>query len=242
MTVFLVFIGTAAGFYVSWCVWLSIVATNFGSLSPEARTDVSFFTRNRDDFEICLAILKDPALAWSFVRDVYDTGIWTLGKEGFTVKGPLLLIFWIFEFLFFEIVTLKDAWESASSPFYEMGNIWYKKHRFRKVFRFPESYDMMEITLKAIRNSDFGYFARAPFATEDDPGYIELEIYTAKGSFDAYGTVRVKTVNSKRQKETYLKHDFDVVKHARISSEVAGAILKRIEQEKLKVIEESKVK
>jgi hypothetical protein len=226
----LVFLGITAGFYVSWAAWLAFIAHDLSSLSPEARTNLDFLKSFTDKKALCLALLEDPKLMWNFILDIYHTGTWYFTKSDSTIKGVPLLIFWIFEFVFFEFLVLYDAWTESSEPFYEVGNIWYKKYRSKKAFRLPESADSLERELSLIREGNFSFFLNAPFASEDDVKFLELEIYAAKGSFDAYGTVNLTAVNQYRKKEH--SQGREIVKFRLFPSDLAYSIIDRVKKRK----------
>ncbi|MDR2350088.1 MAG: hypothetical protein LBF41_05605 [Deltaproteobacteria bacterium] len=187
----LALVGALVGYYVHWCVWLSLVANPFVS-----RDIGDIGSALAPDF--ILNFILHPTYAWDFAVEVNKQGVWTLGKAKTLVNGPFLTIIWGVEFLIYAISVWLFSFTKAMDPFSEETNAWYKKAKYKNnEFVAPDDPQEHAKVVNKIAEGDLSYFLDAPILLATCDHTFKLEIYSLPTSSVAYVTVSMGVLNKK---------------------------------------------
>lgn len=151
--------------YVKWAAFSSYVyEESFTAILPE--------------------LLLDPSELLSRITEISEYGTWSFGRDGDAVKGMVLILIWILEFLIYAGLHLYVLGDMANDPFIEKENKWAQKFKTGFTFR--------NFDVKANRTS-----------IENDPGFI-LSFVEAPENIQPTGHVEAELFHSSDFSENYL--------------------------------------
>jgi hypothetical protein len=105
---FFVFLGITVGFYVSWAAWLTLFA--HAGETVEALGRELTYVRSSLDPDTLLVFLQNPQEMFYLAKQIYLKGLWVFLGTMTPVRGPILLVLWILEYLIYMIMVVRDAW------------------------------------------------------------------------------------------------------------------------------------
>ncbi|MDR1297319.1 MAG: hypothetical protein LBO05_08115 [Deltaproteobacteria bacterium] len=186
-------LGSAVGFYVSWCFWIYLVFKKFAG-------GANF-----------LEILTSPDGMRQAVMGINEYGTWSLKKT--VVKGIFLWLVWAGEAAAYFILTCVYAVKKATRPYSESVDRWIPAVFEDLKLNLPEGPGEPEATLAKLSQGDLSWLKTARQFQGDDKNAraLEIDLYTDPVVSDAYLSARLKGKGKKNDKT-----DSHVLKLAKI--------------------------
>ncbi|SES84955.1 hypothetical protein [Hymenobacter actinosclerus] len=164
------------GWYVQWCVYITLLAgagevEEFGSRFSVAHTAF--------EFEAFLYYLTNPGEVLSILPALAENGTWTLFKV--TVSGVFLYLIWLVEF----VIIVGFSWlltrNKAKEPFSEMAGQWAEKVTLpRPAAHFADT----TATTAALEAADWNHLQLHPTDLSDTAPHGRLHFYRAPADPD----------------------------------------------------------
>lgn len=175
--------------YVKWAAFASYVyEESFTAILPE--------------------LLLDPSDLLSRVKEISEYGTWSFGRDGDAVKGTVLIIIWILEFLIYAGLHLYVLGDKANDPFIEKDSKWAKKYDAKFYFR---DFDVQS-NLASI---------------EKDPGFLLSYLETPENVTNT-GHVEAEFFHSSDFSENYLDINRIVITNAEKNSRDENKVIKKL--------------
>ncbi|WP_019946226.1 hypothetical protein [Hymenobacter aerophilus] len=164
------------GWYVQWCVYITLLAgagevEQFGSRFSVAHT--SF------DFNFFLGFLLSPGETLSILPELAENGTWSLFKMN--VSGVLLYLVWLAELALILVFSWILPMSKAKEPYSEVAEQWAEK----TVLPHPAAhFDDPAATIAALEAADWNHLQLRPAQLSDTTSHGRLNVYRAPADPD----------------------------------------------------------
>jgi len=147
---------SAASYYFSWAVWLSIL------LSGGAESVSS------------ISVALHPSAAWEVLQSINETGTWSLGRSRAPFSGTALWFVWAVEALTVLVVSPLVAWKlQTAAPFCEPCQTWCEEQRAVASLGPAHPEDVRQ----RCEAKDFPYLQAVGPRAEDAPEWYRLDLH-----------------------------------------------------------------
>ncbi|MDR2350086.1 MAG: hypothetical protein LBF41_05595 [Deltaproteobacteria bacterium] len=194
------FVGVLVGYYVHWCVWLTLVVEPAG-----AGVDGLAGLETPSGPEVVLSYILNPKETFHLVLDIRQVGVRSLWIVEWVPSGFLLTCFWFLEFLVYVCFTVMSGYFLSARPFSEVHDGWYHPVKFRRdIFKAPELLEDCDQAARMIMDGDLRYFLDAPFVTRERVNCFKLTLYNFPSApAVGYATVLASITTKKKGQRYY---------------------------------------
>ena len=199
--------------YFHWAVWVDLVI-NAGESYGSSRIGITVSNiKLIQTFNLAL----QPGVLFDLIGEINKYGTW--GIRSATVSGIFLTIIWIIEAIIIIGATVLTTIGSASVPFCELGNEWFKEKDL-PAFNYVENTPEM---IKNLENSNPESFKELILAESVEKNHSVFTLYSSNHN-ENYLTVTNK--RAKTNKKGELEFDTNgVVEYIFLNSELKQALL-----------------
>ena len=179
------FVAVCALLYVSWAVYIPVIFAG----------DILTFGER---FIVAFELLLRPAeiLAWALI--INEVGVWTIGEGGEPIRGILLSLLWVVEFLLIAGLALATSWGQPRSPFSEEAGEWHVEKPEKIETDLPENFDSMRNQMENRNFTDFLELIKA--GRTDELNFMSITVFSPAQEFSTephYLTLESKVVGKK---------------------------------------------
>lgn len=199
-------------FYFQWVFWVDLVY----NYNPDSFSETLNVSSRMDEL---LVLFKNPGYFFDLIKEIYTTGVWEM--TGSTIKGIFLGLLWLIEFLVIMVFTYFFVADTASKPFEESSETWYKE-TILSAKSYIEDTENMVAYLETGKDDVFDNWRNAEDPAKED--HCIMFLYSSKNEGN-YLTINNNKAKLNNKNEIVFDLE-EVVNNIYISNKIAEDLLK----------------
>jgi len=157
--------------YFQWCVYIPMIF---------ADSDFTFLDHIIIPFEIFL----HPDMILELALYINSVGVWSIGTSDIPVRGVILFIVWIIEFIIIMGAAILIGKDRAKLPFSEEFNDWYTEIPNKIIANIPQNIEALKSNLE---NGNFDELVQlSKEENNDELNFLEITLYQSPNADHYY--------------------------------------------------------